>query len=319
MTSISWLPLASASTTFGSCDPLELASLSHLCGGKVTQVGDCLKLVYFGTPTPAVDALKAVVAAGHEVMLVVTQPDRRRGRGTALSASPVKVAAEVLGLAVATPERASEITDTVRDLKADLGIVVAFGQILPTELLDAIPGGFVNVHYSLLPRWRGAAPVERAMLAGDRDTGVCVMGVEAGLDTGPVYSREVVPIEPVETAGALHARLTSLGAALLVRTLAELADIVPEVQAGETTYAAKLTVEEFQLDLTRPVEELLRLVRAGNPRPGAWLTVDGARLKVWQAHGDDGRFVPDAVQPEGKRSMLYSAWRAGHRDTDPFA
>ncbi len=285
----------------------------------MTQVGDRLKLVYFGTPAPAVDALHAVVAAGHEVALVVTQPDRRRGRGTALSGSPVKVAADALGLTVATPDRASEIIDTVKDLKADLGIVVAFGQILPAGLLEAIPGGFVNVHYSLLPRWRGAAPVERAILAGDRDTGVCVMGVEAGLDTGPVYSREVVPIGAEETAGELHGRLTTRGAALLVRTLAELAAIVPEVQTGETTYAAKLTVEEFELDLERPADELVRMVRAGNPRPGAWLTVDGARLKVWQAHVDDGRFVPDAVQPEGKRSMLYSAWRAGHRDTDPFA
>ena len=284
----------------------------------MTQVGRGLKLVYFGTPAAAVDTLGALVAAGHEVALVVTQPDRRRGRGTARSGSPVKVAAQALGLAVATPERASEIIDTVKELDADLGVVVAFGQILPTGLLDAIPGGFVNIHYSLLPRWRGAAPVERAILAGDRETGVCVMGVEVGLDTGPVYSREVVRITPTETAGELHARLTTLGAALLVRTLAERAAIVPEVQAGETTYAAKLTVDEFELHLDRPVDELLRMVRAGNPRPGAWLIVDGARFKVWRAHVDDGRFVPDDVQPEGKRSMLYSAWRAGHRDTDPF-
>ena len=280
---------------------------------------EALKLVYFGTPAAAVPPLEALVTAGHEIAAVVTQPDRRRGRGSGLVGSPVRVAAEALGLPVLTPEKAGSIVDDVRAFGADLGVVVAFGQILPTELLDAIDGGLVNVHFSLLPRWRGAAPVERAILAGDTETGVCIMGVEKGLDTGPVYGRVTVPIGAEETAGELHARLVEAGARLLVETVPKVASISPEVQVGEPMYAAKLTVEEFEVDLARPADELVRIVRAGNPRPGAWLTVDGARLKVWRAHDEDGRFVPDEVQPEGKARMTYAAWRAGHRDADPFA
>lgn len=278
-----------------------------------------MKLVYFGTPTAAVGPLDALVAAGHEIALVVSQPDRRRGRGTELVASPVKAAALAHGLPVATPVKAREIVDHVRALDADLGVVVAFGQILPNSLLDAIPGGLVNVHYSLLPRWRGAAPVERAILAGDVETGVCVMAVDETLDTGAVYARESLTIDPEESAGDLHARLNALGTELLVRTIPNVSTAVPEPQRGETTYAEKLTVDEFELDLTRSPEELVRLVRAGSPRPGAWLAFEGDRLKVGKAHVEDGRFVPDTLQSPGKRPMPYVAWRAGHRGQDPFA
>ncbi|MEO6467603.1 MAG: methionyl-tRNA formyltransferase [Acidimicrobiia bacterium] len=280
---------------------------------------EALKLVYFGTPAAAVPPLEALVAAGHEIAAVITQPDRRRGRGSGLVGSPVRVAAVALGLPVLTPERARSIVDDVRALGADLGIVVAFGQILPSDLLGAIDGGLVNVHFSLLPRWRGAAPVERAILAGDAETGVCIMGVEEGLDTGPVYARATVPIGADETSGELHTRLVEAGTRLLVKTVPQVAAINPEDQVGEPTYASKLTVDEFELDLARPAGELVRIVRAGNPRPGAWLTVEGARLKVWRAHELDGRFVPDEVQPEGKARMTYAAWHAGHRNTDPFA
>ncbi len=148
-----------------------------------------MKLVFFGTPADAVPALEALHAVGHEVALVVTQPDRRRGRGSEPSPSPVREAAETLGLAVRTPEKSGEVVDEVAAVGADVGVVVAFGQLLPPSLLEAVPHGFVNVHFSLLPRWRGAAPVERAMLAGDRETGVCIMALEAGLDTGPVFAR----------------------------------------------------------------------------------------------------------------------------------
>ena len=278
-----------------------------------------MKLVYFGTPTAAVAPLEALIAAGHEIALVVTQPDRRRGRGKNQVASPVKAAALAHGLAVATPERARAILDDDRVRSADLGVVVAFGQILPIALLDAISGGFVNLHFSKLPRWRGAAPVERAILAGDPETGVCVMGVEEGLDTGAVFACEVVTIGGDETAGALQERLTQLGAELLVRTLPRVALIVPEPQVGDTTYADKLTVEEFELTMDRPASELVRIVRAGNPRPGAWLTIGDARLKVWRAHEAEGRFVPDEVQPPGKRPMSFAAWQAGHRGPSPFA
>ena len=267
----------------------------------------------------AVGPLDALVAAGHEIALVVTQPDRRRGRGTQLVASPVKAAALGQGLPVATPVKAREVVEQVRALDADLGVVVAFGQILPRALLDAIPGGLVNVHYSLLPRWRGAAPVERAILAGDAETGVCVMAVDETLDTGAVYARQALVIGADESAGELHTRLNALGTELLVRTLPDIPTTVPEPQHGEITYAQKLTVDEFELDLTRPAQELVRLVRAGNPRPGAWLAFDDGRLKVWKAHVEDGRFVPDTLQPPGKRPMPYVAWRAGHRGADPFS
>ncbi|MEP6623939.1 MAG: methionyl-tRNA formyltransferase [Acidimicrobiia bacterium] len=278
-----------------------------------------MRLVYFGTPVAAVGPLDALVDAGHEIALVVTQPDRRRGRGKDLVASPVKVAALRHGLTVVTPTRTREIVDQVRDVGADLGIVVAFGQILPQALLDAIPGGLVNVHYSLLPRWRGAAPVERAILAGDAETGVDIMAVDLSLDTGAIYAEARVTIGGTETAGELHARLNVLGTDLLVRTLPQVSTMTPTPQVGEPTYAEKLTVAEFELDLAGPVDHNLRLVRAGNPRPGAWLAFEGDRLKVWQAHVEDDRFVPDSVQPQGKKPMEYAAWRTGLRRDDPFA
>lgn len=277
-----------------------------------------MRIVYLGTPADAVPPLEAIVAAGHEVPLVITQPDRRRARGRGATPSPVRAAAESLGLPVATPERAAEIVDRVAALGADLGVVVAFGQILPPALLDAIPGGYVNLHFSLLPRWRGAAPVERALLAGDAETGVAVMAVVSELDAGGTFAVERTPIAPDETAGELRDRLVAVGTDLLVRTLPGLADGAPTAQVGEPTYAAKLTVEEFELDPAAPAAVTDRLVRAGNPRPGAWLVHDGTRLKVWRGHIEGDRYVPTEVQPEGRARMAYGAWLAGHRGTPPW-
>ena len=278
-----------------------------------------MRVVYLGTPADSVPTLEAIADAGHDVALVVTQPDRKRGRGGALVPSPVRVAAEARGIPVLTPRRAGEVVEEVRATGAEAGVVVAFGQLLPVALLDALPLGFVNVHFSLLPRWRGAAPVERAILADDTETGVCVMAVDETLDTGAVYARRATPIGPDETAGELRARLAAMGAELLVETLPRLRDIAPEPQVGEATYAEKLTVDEFRLDPTLPAAELARLVRAGNPKPGAWIEVDGTRLKVLRATVEDGRLVPVEVQPAGKRAMPYAAWRAGWRGSDPFA
>jgi methionyl-tRNA formyltransferase len=291
-----------------------------------------VRLVYLGTPHDAVPPLRALVQAGHDVALVVTQPDRRRSRGGRTDPSPVRVAAEQLGLAVRTPVKAREVIDEVAASGATLGVVVAFGQLLPQALLDALPSGFINVHFSLLPRWRGAAPVERAILAGDTETGVCVMQLEAGLDTGPVYRSEHVPIGAHDTAGELRAHLVDVGTRLLVEEIPNLADAHPVAQHGEPTYADKLSVEEFRLDPARSALELDRIVRAGNPRPGAWMSVGGRRIKVWRAHpeldvtgdtglvtasGDlitaDGAVALDEVQPEGKRPMPGPAWRAGIR------
>jgi methionyl-tRNA formyltransferase len=277
-----------------------------------------VRLVFFGTPHDAVPALRALHDAGHQIPLVVTQSDKRRGRGGSTEPSPVKATAEALGLPVHTPGRAREVTDDVAASGADVGVVVAFGQLLPESLFTAVPLGFVNVHFSLLPRWRGAAPVERAILAGDTETGVCIMEIEKGLDTGAVYARAATPIGAEETAGELRERLVALGTDLLVDTLPNIATITPVPQVGEPTAADKLTVEEFELNITRPPEELVRLVRAGNPRPGAWTTVDGRRLKVWRARvADDGSFEPLEVQPEGRPRMASDAWMRGRQGVPP--
>jgi methionyl-tRNA formyltransferase len=298
-----------------------------------------VRVVFCGTPIDAVPALEAVVTAGHDVALVVTQPDRRRGRGGASAPSPVKDAAARLGLPVRTPNRARELVDEIRALDAALGVVVAFGQLLPTALLDATQHGFVNLHFSLLPRWRGAAPVERAVLAGDAETGVCVMQLDVGLDTGAVYACTRTPIGDDETAGDLRARLVGLGAPLLVATLPRVGVDVPVPQEGDATLAPKLSVAEFRIDPARPADELARLVRAGSPRPGAWTVVGGRRLKVLRAHAQmpdaevpdadapepgsvdvgarlgtaAGWLVLDEVQPEGRDAMAGRAWRSGLR------
>lgn len=275
-----------------------------------------MRIVFLGTPVDAVPTLRALVDAGHEVALAVTQPDRRRGRGAATAPSPVKAAALALGLPVRTPARARDVVDEVAASDAALGAVVAFGQLLPSALLDALPHGFVNLHFSLLPRWRGAAPVERAILAGDEETGVCVMRVDTGLDTGPVFAVERTPIGPEETAGELRARLVQLGTELMVETLPRVPELEPVPQAGEPTYADKLDVGEFELDWSRPAEEVLRVIRAGNPRPGAWTTVGDTRLKIWRARiGPDGTVDPLEIQPEGKNRMAWDAWQRGRPGT----
>ena len=225
------------------------------------------RLVYLGTPEAAVPPLRALVDAGHDIACVVSQPDRKRGRGGALVPSPVKAAALELGLPV------TDRVDDVIDAGADLGVVVAYGRLIRPHVLDALP--MVNIHFSLLPRWRGAAPVERAILAGDADTGVCLMALEEGLDTGPVYARTTTPIGLDETLDELRDRLVADGVRLLVEHLgAGLDEPVP--QEGEPTYAAKIDPAELELRWDRPAVELHRVVRLGK----AWTTFRGKRLKV---------------------------------------
>jgi methionyl-tRNA formyltransferase len=276
-------------------------------------------VAYLGSPEAAVPPLEALVAAGYEVPIVVTQPDRRRGRGGDTSPTPVKAAAEQLGLPVSHDPADAAAVD------ADLGVVVAFGRILRADLLAALP--MVNLHFSLLPRWRGAAPVERALRAGDDRTGVCLMVVDEALDTGAVYARVETPIGPDDTADSLRERLVQLGTDLLVEQLA-VGLGVPEPQEGEPTYAAKITADDLELEWTHAAGELDRLVRVG----GAWTTFRGKRLKVWEAHvesggaGDPGtvdahggvscgvdRLVLDVVQPEGKARQAAADWVNGAR------
>jgi methionyl-tRNA formyltransferase len=266
--------------------------------------------------------LRALVAAGHDVALVVSRPDRRRGRGGALLPSPVKATALELGLPV------SERVDDVIDVGAELGVVVAFGRIIRPHVLAALP--MLNVHFSLLPRWRGAAPVERAILAGDSTTGVCVMAVDEGLDTGGVYGCIEVPIGREDTLEDLRAVLAERGTELLLSVLRDgLPD--PRPQEGEPTYAGKIEPHEHRLDWSRPALELHRVVRLGQ----AWTTFRGARLKIPRARllppgsevpppgvidadslvvgaGDGGLELVE-VQPEGRPVQPAAAWRNGAR------
>ena len=240
------------------------------------------RLVFLGTPDAAVPSLSALVDGGHEVVLVVTRRDTRRSRRGEPEPSPVKKAALDLGL------RVTDKLDDVRDQDAELGVVVAYGRIIPQGILDVLP--MVNVHFSLLPRWRGAAPVERAILAGDPNTGVCVMRLEAGLDTGPVIARLEVPIDDEETADELKQRLSVVGAELLADVLSVGVTALPEgdPQQGEATYAAKIEPDELELRFEAPAADLARLVRVGR----AWTTFRGARLIVAvgaRPHGRAGR------------------------------
>ena len=286
-----------------------------------------MRLVYLGTPEMAVPPLEAVVGAGHEVVLVVTGADKRRGRGRATSPSPVKAAARSLGLPV------TDRTDDVLGVRADLGVVVAFGRIIRPHVLQHLP--MVNLHFSLLPRWRGAAPVERAVLAGDDRTGVCVMDVEETLDTGGVHARAEIPLDDRITAAELRAELVRLGSELLVDTLAAgVGDPVPQAADG-ATYAEKLTPDDLRLRWERPAVELHRIVRVG----GAWTTFRGERFKVAAADrldpgtdalpadvpppggltgtlvgcGDGGALRLVAVQPQGRPVMDAAAWANGAR------
>jgi methionyl-tRNA formyltransferase len=270
--------------------------------------------------------LRALVSAGHDVALVVTRGARRRGRNAAPTPSPVAVAAATLGLPV------SETVEDALAVGAELGVVVAFGRLIKPAVLVSLP--MVNLHFSLLPRWRGAAPVERAILAGDRETGVCLMAVEEGLDTGGVYAMTRVAITDEDTAEALRARLVSVGSAMLVSKLSDglvgLGSPVP--QKGEPTYAAKVSVEDLHLDWNRPAVELTRLPRVGK----AWTTFRGQRLLVVRAQAVGapalpvGQAVPgtlhgvvvatalgglelEQVQPQGRAVQAASAWRNGAR------
>ncbi|MDD9717313.1 methionyl-tRNA formyltransferase [Dinoroseobacter sp. PD6] len=242
-----------------------------------------MRLVFMGTPAFSVPVLDALVAAGHEVAAVYCQPPRPAGRGKKPRPSPVQARAEALGLPVRHPVslKGDEAQADFAALGAEIAVVVAYGLILPQAVLDAPEHGCWNIHASLLPRWRGAAPIHRAILAGDAETGVCIMQMEAGLDTGPVLLREAVAIGAEETTGGLHDRLSALGARLIVEALARRAELVPEPQPEVgVTYAAKIDKAEARVDWTRPAVEVDRLIRGLSPVPGAWCEIAGERVKL---------------------------------------
>ena len=261
-----------------------------------------MRLAFLGTPEASAVHLRGLLDAGHDIALVVTGADKRRGRGSGTSPSPVKAVALDHGLAV------SHDVDDVLTADVDLGVVVAFGRIIRPHVLDAVP--MINVHFSLLPRWRGAAPVERAILAGDEVTGVCIMGVEEGLDTGAVYSRAEIPIGSEQTAQELMRDLVEVGTRLLTDQLGTgdttwLDHGTP--QEGEPTYAEKISPADREIDWDRSDEQIHRVIRIG----GAWTTFRGRRLKILSARLDDGVLTPLTVQPEGKPAMAFDAWRNG--------
>lgn len=255
-----------------------------------------MRVIFMGTPEFSVPALEAVAAA-HDVVCVYSQPPRPAGRGKALRASPVQARAEELGLPVRHPvslKGAGEQAEFAA-LRADVAVVVAYGLILPEPVLQAPRLGCLNIHASLLPRWRGAAPIHRAILAGDRETGVCIMQMEAGLDTGPVLLREAVEIGPQETTAELHDRLSVLGARMIVQALGAL-PMPAEPQAAEgVTYAAKIDKAEARIDWTRPAAEVDRQIRGLSPFPGAWIEVAGERVKLLRSRLVPGTGVPGQV------------------------
>jgi methionyl-tRNA formyltransferase len=297
-----------------------------------------MRAVFYGTPAEAVPALVALADLA-EVLLVTTRPDRPRGRSGRPQPPPVKEAALARSLPVSQPERALHDLERLRSLAPDVAVVVAYGQLLPPTLLAVPAAGFLNVHFSLLPRWRGASPVVRTLLAGDPITGVTLMVLDEGMDTGPVVAVESTQVRPGETAGELASRLAALGAEMLVRHLPAYlsGEISPRPQPEEgATAAARVRVEEAFVDPTlHRAEAVLRAVRAFSPKPGAWTELDGVRLKLWRARpaagpgpgpglaaevGEavllgtaDGPVELVEVQPAGRDRMGAAAWMRGRR------
>lgn len=295
-----------------------------------------MRAAFLGTPSAAVPSLAALIDVV-DVDVVVTRPDRAKGRSGKPTPSPVKLAATEWGLTVVQPESRGELDQILQDAPIDVGVVVAYGRILTPAALASAPAGFVNVHFSLLPRWRGAAPVERAILEGDASTGVTLMQLDEGLDTGPVIAAVETPIAPDETGGSLTGRLAYLGGMLIDDAMSELLagrlDSAPQLSAG-VTIAKQLDRSEGRIDPSWTAEYAERAIRAFSPRPGAWFSIDGTRCRVHRASHtteavtpgaiapfngvavlglEGGSLALDLVQPAGKATMTGTAWLNGRR------
>ncbi len=292
-----------------------------------------VKIVYFGTPNPAMEILDALIESNHEIVAVITQPDKRRGRGNKLLPTPVKKRALDAGITVYEPTNKVELSDTVLKLKADVGVVVAYGRILPVNILEHFKFGCINVHYSLLPKYRGAAPVERAILEGEKLTGVSIMKMDEGLDTGEVFASRQVDIGAKTNTESLFKSLNSIGIDLLGLVLGDLDSQSPYPQVGEPSYAQKLGPDDFYFDSTSTTNELDLKVRAGSLVKGAWTFFNNERLRVLSIsvskegsnyslepgmitkRGEitlnDGVLVIEEIQAPGKAAMKFSAWANG--------
>ena len=256
-----------------------------------------MRVTFMGTPEFSVPVLQAI-AAQHEIAAVYTQPPRPAGRGKANRKSAVQIAAEKLNLSVRYPVslRSEDAQQDFASLRSDVAVVVAYGLILPPAVLAAPRLGCLNIHASLLPRWRGAAPIQRAIMAGDTDTGVCIMQMEAGLDTGPVLLRRSTPIGPEETTADLHDRLSQMGADLILRALARLPDLTPAPQPDTgVLYAPKIDKAEARVDWTRPAPQVDAQIRGLSPFPGAWVMVAGERIKLLKSRLAPGSGAPGQV------------------------
>jgi methionyl-tRNA formyltransferase len=285
-----------------------------------------MKLVFLGSPSPATPTLRALVGAGHEVLGVVTQPDKRRGRGSEMIATPVAQLARELGIPV------WHSLDPVAHCGAELAVVVAYGKLIPQSILDVVP--MINVHFSLLPKWRGAAPVERALLAGDEEIGVCIMGLEAGLDTGPIFAQCSIPVGQKSSLELLN-ELADLGAQLCAEVLAQSPLPTPTPQQGEATYAAKLGPHDFILEPDDSAASLVRVVRLGR----AFTYINGHRVRIHAAtqgsdvsgtpgtvtfdrglrlHASEGAIEVSILQSEGSRRLDSGDWWRGARLAEPI-
>ena len=257
-------------------------------------MGERLRTIFMGTPGFAAVALKALVDAGHDIVAVYSQPPRPKGRGMGVQKSPVHVFAEESGIPVRTPVSVTgaEEVAAFQALQADVAVVAAYGLILPKPILEAPRHGCLNIHASPLPRWRGAAPIQRAIMAGDTETGITIMQMEEGLDTGPMLLQEKLPIESETNAGALHDALAEMGARVIVEALERLPDLQPQPQPAEgVTYAAKITKEECRIDWRRSATEIDRQIRGLAPSPGAFTEIKGERIVILSAEllsGDPG-------------------------------
>lgn len=259
-----------------------------------------MKILFAGTPDFAATALRALLDSEHQLLAVLTQPDRPAGRGKKLTPSPVKQLAGEHDIPVLQPEtlKGDAIRAELAALQPDVMVVVAYGLLIPQAILDIPRYGCINIHGSLLPRWRGAAPIQRAIEAGDKETGVGIMQMEAGLDTGPVLLEKRTPISDDDTGGSVHDRLAALGAEALIEALSDLPALQEKavVQATDgITYAHKLGKDDARIDWQRPAIELFNMIRAFNPWPVAWSTLDGASVKVWRAQLLDARGKPGEI------------------------